>query len=100
MEIEIRDVEANSRFEAWVGSELAGFAEYERDERLVVYPHTVVDPRFEGKGVGSALARAALDDARSRGLAVRATCVFIHGWMARHPEYADLARQDGSQASG
>ncbi|MCC9306299.1 N-acetyltransferase [Kitasatospora sp. RB6PN24] len=98
MEIEVRDVEANSRFEAWVAGEFAGFAAYQRDERLAVYPHTEVEPRFEGKGVGSALARAALEDARNRGLAVRATCQFIRGWMARHPEYADPARRNGRAA--
>jgi predicted GNAT family acetyltransferase len=89
--ISVNDVMSTSRFEAWVGSEFAGFAEYLRDGGLVVYPHTEVEPGFAGLGVGSALARAALDDARARGLRALVTCPFIGGWLARHPEYEDVA---------
>ncbi|MFI2606712.1 GNAT family N-acetyltransferase [Kitasatospora sp. NPDC018619] len=94
MTLSVRDVEARNRFEAWEDDESAGFAEYLRMDQLVVYPHTVVEPAFEGRGIGSALARAALDDARARGLSVLATCPFIKGWMLRHPEYADLAYEN------
>ncbi|MFE6056272.1 GNAT family N-acetyltransferase [Kitasatospora sp. NPDC056446] len=95
----VRDVEEHNRFEAWVDGELAGFADYLRSDQLVVYPHTVVEPAFEGKGVGSALARAALDDARARDLPVLATCPFIKGWMLRHPEYIDLAYENRSRVA-
>ncbi|MER5866054.1 GNAT family N-acetyltransferase [Kitasatospora sp. NPDC002040] len=97
--VDIQDAAANSRFEARVDGELAGFAEYIRSDRLVVYPHTVVEPAFEGRGVGSELARAALDDARKRGLPVLATCPFIKGWMLRHPEYTDLAYENRSRVT-
>jgi predicted GNAT family acetyltransferase len=36
------------------------------------------------------LVRGALDHVRSLGLPVLPICPFVHGWMARHPEYADL----------
>ncbi|MGV9264527.1 GNAT family N-acetyltransferase [Kitasatospora sp. NPDC003701] len=99
MTVTVRDAEAENRFEAWVDDSLAGFAEYMRSDQLVVYPHTVVEPAFEGQGIGGALARAALDDARERGLAVLATCPFIKGWMLRHPEYTDLAYENRSRVS-
>jgi predicted GNAT family acetyltransferase len=92
--IVVTDAEDWGRFEAHVDGELAGFAEYKRTDDLVVFPHTEVDPGFEGRGIGSALARAALDDARRRALPVLATCPFISGWMRRHPEYLDLAYQN------
>jgi uncharacterized protein len=98
-EVVITDAGESHRFEAHIDGKPAGFAEYIRTPSLVVYPHTEVDPAFEGKGVGGALARAALDDARERGLAVLATCPFISGWMRRHPEYADLAYQKRSTVS-
>ncbi|WP_405020072.1 N-acetyltransferase [Kitasatospora sp. NBC_00070] len=97
--VEVEDVEAADRFEARIDGALAGFAEYIRSGKLVVYPHTVVDPAFEGRGIGGALARAALDDARKRGLPVLATCPFIKAWMIRHPEYADLAYENQSRVS-
>ncbi|MFF1796022.1 GNAT family N-acetyltransferase [Kitasatospora sp. NPDC058263] len=99
MTVTVHDAEAENRFEARVDGAPAGFAEYIRSDRLVVYPHTVVEPAFEGQGIGSALARAALDDARERGLAVLATCPFIKGWMLRHPEYTDLAYENRSRVS-
>ncbi|MER6361780.1 GNAT family N-acetyltransferase [Kitasatospora sp. NPDC001527] len=99
MTVTIRDAEGASRFEAWVDDTLAGFAEYLRSDELVVYPHTVVEPAYEGQGIGSTLARAALDDARARGLAVLATCPFIKAWMLRHPEYIDLAYENRSRVS-
>ncbi|GAA1389122.1 GNAT family N-acetyltransferase [Kitasatospora putterlickiae] len=99
MTVTIRDAEGAGRFEAWLDDHLAGFAEYMRSEELVVYPHTVVEPAYEGQGIGGALARAALDDARARGLAVLATCPFIKGWMSRHPEYLDLAYENRSRVT-
>ncbi|SES47201.1 GNAT family N-acetyltransferase [Actinokineospora terrae] len=99
MAVEVVDVAERGRFEARVDGAVAGFAEYLRGDNLVVYPHTEVDPAFEGKGVGGALARAALEDARTRGLPVLATCPFIAAWMRRHPEYLELAYQNRSTAA-
>jgi predicted GNAT family acetyltransferase len=95
----VTDAPQHNRFEAHVESELAGSAQYIRTPELVVYPHTQVDPKFEGRGVGAALARAALDDARRRNVAVLATCPFIADWMRRHPEYGDLAYQNRSRVT-
>lgn len=97
--VTVTDAADRNRFEAHVSGELAGFAQYVRTAELVVYPHTEVDPAFEGRGVGGALARAALEDARERGLLVLAICPFIGGWMGRHPEFADLAYQNRSRVS-
>jgi uncharacterized protein len=80
-----------SRYEAHIDGELAGFAEYQLTDRLVVFTHTEVDPRFEGQGVGSALARFALDDVRSDGSRqVLPLCPFIKGWIGKHRDYLDL----------
>ena len=95
----VTDAGERRRFEAHVDGTLAGFAEYIRTPELVVYPHTVVEDEYEGQGIGSALARVALDDARERGLRVLATCPFIHSWIGRHPEYADLTYQNRSRVN-
>lgn len=79
------------RYEARVGGELAGFAEYQLTDELVVFTHTEVDDRFEGRGIGSAIARFALDDVRRDGSRrVLPLCPFIKAWIAKHPDYADL----------
>ena len=90
MTAEVHDEPDQSRFTARVASRLAGVAAYELAEGLITFTHTVVEDDVEGQGVGSALARTALDAARERGLAVFPRCSFIAGWIDRHPDYADL----------
>jgi uncharacterized protein len=81
-----------SRYEARIDGKLVGVSEYELTDDTIVFLHTVVAEQYEGRGVGGAIARYALDDARARGLHVRALCPFIRGWMERHPQYSDLIR--------
>jgi predicted GNAT family acetyltransferase len=90
VDIDVTDNPDASRYEARSGSDLAGFSEYRLRDGLVVFTHTVVDEAFEGQGVGSALARRALDEARERGLQVQPQCSFIRGWIDEHPDYAGL----------
>lgn len=78
------------RYEAHDGETLAGFAAYVPAQGMVVFTHTEVDPSYEGRGIGSALARAGLDDVRDQGLKVMPLCPFIHAWIGRHREYVDL----------
>jgi predicted GNAT family acetyltransferase len=81
--------QATHRFEAHLEGETA-FAEYVIHKGAIVLPHTVVPPAFEGRGVASALARAALGYAREHGLAVKPRCPFIDGYIKKHPEWADI----------
>lgn len=91
MGVEVTRADAASRYEGRVEGALAGFAEYQLTDQLVVFTHTEVDPAYEGQGVGSAIARWALDDVRADGSRkVLPLCPFISGWIARHPDYADL----------
>ncbi|MGL5825630.1 MAG: GNAT family N-acetyltransferase [Nocardioides sp.] len=79
---------ARKRYEARLGGQLAGFAEYELTGDLIVFTHTEVDPQFEGRGVGSAIARFALDGVRAEGTRkVLPICPFVKGWIQRHPDY-------------
>ncbi len=84
----VTDNRAASRFEAHIDGQLAGSAEYQLTENLVVFTHTEVDPVFEGQGVGSAIARYALDQLLAGGTRkALPVCPFIKGWIERHPEY-------------
>ena len=79
------------RYEAHIDGELAGLITYRESVGLVNLNHTEVDDKFEGQGVGSALARFALDDVRSDNThRVLVTCPFITSWIEKHPDYADL----------
>jgi len=78
------------RFVAQVDGDIAGSLLYRERPNLIALVHTEVDDRFEGAGVGSALASFALNDARARGLAVLPFCPFVAGYIQRHREYVDL----------
>jgi predicted GNAT family acetyltransferase len=93
MSPEVRDDPERSWYEARTGGRRAGVAAYRLGDGVITFTHTVVEADDEGQGIGGALARAALDDARARGLAVVPQCPFIAGWIERHPDYAPLVRQ-------
>jgi predicted GNAT family acetyltransferase len=78
------------RYEILVDGKAAGKAYFQVTPEAVVFTHTSVEPEYEGRGLGSALARGALDDVRARGERVVAQCPFIAAFITKHPEYADL----------
>jgi uncharacterized protein len=83
-----------SRYELHVGGELAGFINYHLNGNVISLIHTEIEPKFEGGGLASGLARFSLDDARNRQLAVLPFCPYIQSWLKRHPDYADLVPAD------
>lgn len=92
LQLKVVDNEAAGRFEAEVDGHVA-FAEYRRFDGAVVFTHTEVPPALEGRGVGSALARAVLDRVIAGGEDVVPLCPFIAAWIARHPEYRAHVRK-------
>ena len=90
MQTTVADRPERHRFEILADGEVAGFAAYRLRGEELTLTHTEIDGAYEGKGLGSVLARHSLDAARERGLSVRPACPFIRSWIARHPDYVDL----------
>lgn len=86
------------RYEIHADGALAGFVEYNVLSEAVMFTHTEIDKAFEGKGLGSKLARHALDDVRAQGKQVIPVCEFIAGFVRKHREYVDLVRPDIQKA--
>ena len=78
-----------ARFELDLGSGVA-FIDYRREGKLLVLTHAEVPPALTGRGAGSRLVRATLDEVRRRGERVVPRCPFIARFIERHPDYADL----------
>jgi uncharacterized protein len=93
-DIRVVDVPDRSRFEVRVDGDVAGFSEYRRHQGLIAFVHTLIDPRFEGRGLASQLVRTALSQARSDGLSVLPFCPFVRGYITGHTEYLDLVPED------
>lgn len=95
----IRDNPEAMRFEVEVEGRLA-FAEYRLPQGSILFSHTEVPPELEGRGIGSALVRFALGEARERGLKVIPVCPFFVAFLTRHPEEADIVHPDYRRATG
>ncbi|WP_291431934.1 GNAT family N-acetyltransferase [Deinococcus sp.] len=78
------------------GGALLGFAEFRPvGGHAVMLPHTVINEGHEGEGLGSLLARAALDDVRAQGKYVVPMCPFIAAYIRDHKaEYLDLVQPE------
>ncbi|MDM0013963.1 GNAT family N-acetyltransferase [Variovorax sp. J22P168] len=97
-DITITDNPAQHRYEAAIGGQLAGYCEYNLLSEAIMFTHTEVLEAFEGKGVGSAIARHVLDRARADGKQVIPVCQFIAGYIRKHRDYVDLVRPDVQRA--
>lgn len=62
---------------------------------------TVVDPGYQGHGVGAHLARSVLDAAAEAGVTVIPSCWFIEGYLNRHLDrYGTLRDGHTVEATG
>jgi predicted GNAT family acetyltransferase len=89
-DVNVVHVPERNRYELRLDGQTIGFADAIPRGDTVVMPHVEVQPAYEGRGLGSRLVKAALDDVRARGLRVVPICPFVVVYLRRHPEYADL----------
>jgi predicted GNAT family acetyltransferase len=88
--IEVADAPDRERYELSIDGEVVGFTAYRARPGLIAFVHTEVDERLQGQGLADRLIRFALEDARTRGLAVLPFCPFVKGFIERHREFEAL----------
>lgn len=84
----VRHDDARSRYELDTEHGTA-IAVYRQQGDARIFTHTETPPQDEGKGVASALVKAALDDTRAHGFKIVPACSFVVAYVRRHPEYRD-----------
>ena len=87
---EVRRNDADSRYELLVDGQVAGIADFHLNGEAVVLPHTEIDPRRRGQGLGAILVQGVLDDVRSAGRTVVPSCWYVAQYIDEHPEQRDL----------
>jgi uncharacterized protein len=85
--------DTGEQFEMPVDGKTA-FLTYRREDGALHLLHTEVPKELEGNGLGSQLVRHALDAARAEGSRVVAFCPFVRAYVERHPEYAELVKEE------
>jgi predicted GNAT family acetyltransferase len=98
--VAVRDNPDEKRYEVTLDGAVAGFTVYRTRPGLIAFVHTEIDERLEGRGLGSALIRGALDDAREKGMAVLPFCPFVNDFIVRHAEYRELVPEDYREGFG
>lgn len=79
-----------SRYELHVEGEVVGVADYSVVGDQVILPHTEIDRRRRGHGLGAVLVRGALEDVRATGRTVVPSCWYVAQYIDQHPEFGDL----------
>lgn len=88
----VTDNTAQQRFELDIDGHIS-FIEYRQHGPVITMTHAEVPPALNGRGIGSELAKGALDLVRSRQQTVLPLCPFIASYIKRHPEYKTLLAQ-------
>jgi uncharacterized protein len=85
----VRDNGAEQRYEMDVAGKSA-FITYRRSPGVVTFLHAEVPQELSGQGIGSPLARGALELARAQGCKVVPRCAFIASYIRTHAQFQDL----------
>ncbi len=89
MDYEIRHYPEKKLFETVIDGQTAS-VEYRIEDGMLDITHTQVPETISGRGVASALVKAAYNYGFMNGLRPTATCPYAIKWLERHPELKDI----------
>ena len=92
--ITVADNPTELRYELHVAGELVGEIRYRREPGACVLVDVDIEPRLEGRGLGTRLVQGALDDLRARNLAVVPHALFVADFIRQNPAYRSLVSDD------
>jgi predicted GNAT family acetyltransferase len=73
------------RYEIHVDGVLAGFTVFRIDSReRLIFPHTEVDPAFQGRGIAGQLVAGAMADVAARGETVIPHCTVVANYLRKN----------------
>lgn len=91
MSTHVTNNQAEQRYELTIDDQVIGVAEYRQHEDEIDFTHTEINRDHEGRGLGSTLIEAALDDVKRQSFTVIPHCWFVQSHIAEHPDkYLDL----------
>ena len=86
----VRRDDQRNRYELVLDGEIVGIADFVERDSVVVLPHTEIEARRRGNGLGAILVQGVLDDVRARGQTVVPSCWYVRDFIDQHPHEADL----------
>lgn len=89
-EIHREEGETKGRYVARVDGHEAEMTYSKAGRSTIIIDHTGVPDALRGRGVGQALGRRGVEDARAEGRTIIPLCPFAKAQIARHPEWQDV----------
>ncbi|MEI2299486.1 GNAT family N-acetyltransferase [Ensifer sp. MJa1] len=89
MEIVTEETGSHGRYSTVVEGHTSEMTYSRTSPQLIIVDHTLVPDALRGKGVGQALAKHAIDEARKGGWKIIPLCPFMKAQAMRHPEWQD-----------
>lgn len=90
IEITLEETDTKGRYSAVVDGHEAEMTYSRAGATTIIIDHTEVPDALRGRGVGVALVRRGVEDARAKGLKIVPLCPFAKAQIARHPEWQDV----------
>ncbi|MHA7141880.1 GNAT family N-acetyltransferase [Arthrobacter sp. Sr33] len=92
----VRDHIAETRFEVFVGGEVAGALDYRISEHQMWILRTAVDEQYDSRRLDTVLLETALHSAHRRRIAVIPLCPLARQYLISHPHYLPLVPETHS----
>jgi len=101
MEIDLDQIQVvqnpdEKRFETYIEDKLCKL-DYIQDGKNFVITHVGVHPDFRGHGVAGRIVQVGLEYAKENSLRVVPMCSYAAAYIRRHPEYAELTKQQAEE---
>ena len=94
--LEVVNNPSEKRFETWIDGKLSKL-DYIEDGKNFVITHVGVQPELRGQGVAGRIVQVGLEYAKARSMRVVPMCSYAAAYIRRHPEYAELTRQQAHE---
>lgn len=91
MNLSVTNNEQKHRFEGEYEGNTA-FIDYKLQGDIYDLTHTEVPKEIEGRGVGTQLVKATLENIKEKGKSVKPTCPFIAHFIEENQEYKSLVK--------
>lgn len=88
--LEVKNNKSKNQFEAILDGKTALIRYRKEADGTLNLFHTEVPDEFEGRGVGSQLVEAALEQIKADNIKINPSCPFVAAYIKRHSEYQDL----------
>lgn len=91
-EIRREETPGGGRYHAVVSGHTAEMTYSRAGDAIIIIDHTYVPSALSGQGVGQALVKRAVEDARADGRKIVALCPFAKAQIGKHPEWQDVLK--------